>query len=121
MTANDIRQFEEAFSMHDRGPVAECNCGRVYWDTYNTGYDWEPGEEDRLRANPKAIGVRHSVERIALEGRIYCMDCDCWHARADRIIEWLRNHQTCIGEWFRLERESLLRRAAEVPTEIASQ
>lgn len=111
----DIEQFERAFSMHISGPVAECDCGKVFWDTYNTGYDWDEGEEDRLRADPNVVGVRHGVERIALEGRIYCMDCSCWHERAERIATWLRDHQEQIGEWFKLEKRRLAEASQRVP------
>jgi len=112
----DIERFERAFSMHVSGPVADCDCGRVFWDAYNSGYDWSEGERERLEADKAATAVQYGVERICLEGRIYCMDCNCWHERATRIIEWLRNHQSSIGEWFRLEKKSLEHAASEVPS-----
>lgn len=112
---NEFEQFERAFSMHTSGPVADCECGRVFWDTYNTGYDWAEGEIDALQSDLNATGVPHGVERIWLEGHVYCMDCNCWHERAKRIEDWLRNHQSAISEWFQLEKKRLQRAAADVP------
>ncbi len=111
----DMDQFENAFSMHISGFVAECECGRVFWDSYNDGYDVPEGQREALEEDKNATAVRHGVERIVLEGKIYCMDCNCWHARAERIEEWLRHHQRAIGEWFRLEKKRLQEAADEVP------
>lgn len=108
-------QFEQAFSMHISGCVADCECGRVFWDSYNDGYDWNEGERETLAEDKNATAVPHGVERIMLEGQIYCMDCDCWHARATRIEEWLRNHQRAIAEWFKLEKKRLQSDLSEVP------
>lgn len=111
----EFEQFEEAFDMHCVGPSRQCNCERVFWDSQNSGYDWEEGEKERLAANPKATAVPYGVQMIAIEGRYYCMDCNCWHERAKRVEEFLRDHQQQIGEWFRLEKKRLLSAAAEVP------
>ena len=108
-------QFEEAFSMHISGFVADCECGRVFWDSCNDGYDLNDGEREALEEDQNATAVPHGVERIALEGNIYCMDCNCWHARAERIEEWLRHHRREIAEWFQLEKKRLQSAAAEVP------
>lgn len=112
---SDAEQFERAFDMHISGPVDKCDCGITYWDTYNSGYDWNEGEREALAANPKAIGIPHGVGRILLEGRIYVMDCTCWHARAERIVEWMRSHQGSIGAWFALEKSRLQQAASDVP------
>lgn len=115
MNPGDVRQFEDAFDMHIIGPMEECRCGKIYWDSLNSGYDWEDGEEDRLRENPNATAVPHGIQRIELEGAIYCMDCTCWHKRAELVIAFLRSHQQQIGEWHRLEKQRLLAEAADVP------
>ena len=112
-------QFERSFSMHVAGFVADCECGRVFWDSVNTGYDVSDEERDALDEDPKATAVPHGVERIVLEGKIYCMDCNCWHARAERIEEWLREHKQSIAEWFRLEKKRLQSEAAAVPEIVA--
>jgi hypothetical protein len=111
----EFDQFEKAFDMHISGPVAECNCGRIFWDSYNSGYDWSEGEKERLSENPKATAVPYGVQRISLEGRYYCSDCDCWHERARRIEDWLRDNQEQIAEWFKLEKRRREKAAAEVP------
>lgn len=115
MTAEQLKQFEEAWSMHVCGPVLECECGKVYWDAHNDVYDWEPGERQRLEANKSTIALQHAVERIGLEGRIYCVDCDCWHKRAERIIGWLLDNKPQISEFYRLERRRLMAEAASTP------
>lgn len=102
--------------MHVSGPVSECECGKLYWDAYNTGYSWSDGEEESLRSNPNATSVPHGVEKILLEGHIYCMDCTCWHPRAERIIAWLREHQEQIGQWYALEKRRLKAAMEAVPS-----
>jgi len=111
----DIEQFEEAFSMHTSGSVAECACGRVFWDSYNSGYYWENGERERLSESKTATSVPHSVERVVIDGIVYCMDCSCWHSKAERIIQWLRDNQTQVGQWYALEKRRLQFASNEVP------
>lgn len=115
MNKTESDQFGQAFTLHVSGPVAECDCGRVFWDAYNTGYDWDEGETDRLSKNPNATAVNWGVERIMLEGTVYCTDCDCWHKRAQMIVDWMRENQSQIGEWFRLEKKRLEQAAKDVP------
>ena len=110
----NVQQFEEAFSMHVSGLVAECNCGKVYWDAYNSGYTLETGERERLESGD-AISVPHGIERVLIEGTVYCMDCDCWHQRAARISQWLTDNRREVGEWYRLEGRRLQHLASEMP------
>jgi len=113
MTEFDSRQFEEAFSMHVSGPVAECECGKTYWDSYNSGYSWGDGERESLETG-RAIAVPHGVERLMIDGVIYCMDCTCWHAKAERIANWLADNRLQVNEWYRLEMKRLRHLAKEM-------
>ena len=114
MTDFNVQQFEEAFSMRVSGCVAQCECGKVYWDAYNSGYSWEPGEREHLESGD-AISVPHGVGRVVIDGTVYCMDCDCWHQRAARISQWLADNRQEVGEWYRLENRRLKNLASEMP------
>lgn len=111
----EMEQFAEAFCMHIRGAVRECDCGRVFWDSHNDGYDWDEGAPECHRNNPKATAVPYGVECLEIHGRICCKDCDCWHEKAERTICWMRSYHGQIAEWFRLEKLRLQSMAADVP------
>lgn len=44
-----------------------------------------------------------------------CQDCDCWLSKAERVVNWLRDNQKSIGEWFKLERKRIQRQLEAVP------
>lgn len=112
----DLEIFESAFDSHSCGSFTSCNCGTIYWDSSsNNGWDWEEGEQERLQADPKAVGLEYAVSRVVFEGREYVVDCKCWQARAERVIGFLLGHQGEIGEFFRLKKAELLKAAAAVP------
>ncbi len=96
--------FESAFSTHSGGIVRDCRCGRTFYrDDENEG--WDEGELERLRANPKATPLCHSIGSLVPEGREYVYNCDCWHKRVDSVMAFLDNHDQQIAEWFKLEKE----------------
>lgn len=115
MSEDDREQFEIAFSVHRTSQIGECECGRIFWDGYNTGYDWHEGQEAELEANPKATRVQWGVEYVEIMGIEYCQDCDCWLSKAERVVNWLRDNQKSIGEWFKLERKRIQRQLESVP------
>lgn len=110
-----LDNFESAFSSHSAGFERRCECGQIFFDSYNTGYDLCEGEFDQLEANPKATSVRHGVETIIVDGREFCMDCNCWHDRAARIIDWMDEHADAIVEWMKLERKRKTAEALRSP------
>ena len=90
-------------------------CGREFFDDHNS-YDWEEGELEKLRLDPKATAVDYSVGTICFEGREYVMDCDCWHERARKIKAWLDGHDHRIAEYLTLEKQRLQAAADNAPT-----
>lgn len=100
-----LETFEKAFSSRISSARSTCDCGREFYDTYNTGYDWEPGELDRLARDPKATGVPYAVGSLEFEGRTFVYDCDCWKQRAMRIIGFLRGHDREIAEFLSAEKK----------------
>ncbi len=111
----DRRQIEKAFGTRDAGYRGTCNCGKEFFDDGDNGWDWEDGELEGLRANKAAVGLYYAVEQIEVQGRFYCKDCDCWLEMAERLLGFLRGHQSEIGKWYRLEKKRLERAAADVP------
>jgi hypothetical protein len=114
-TDGSFESFEGAFSGRTGSCVRDCECGKTFWDSYNTGYDWEEGEVDRLVADPKAIAVDYAVGTIEFEGRTYVNACDCWHQRAIRIIAFLRGHDEAIADFLTAERKRKQQQADRAP------
>lgn len=101
---DQLENFSRAFSSGSGGCVRTCECGRVFYDT-QPGYTWEDGEFEALTANKNATALDYSVGTLCFEGKEYCMDCDCWHPRARRIIEWIESHGQSIAEFLTLEKK----------------
>lgn len=100
-----LENFERAFTSGSSGCRRTCECGREFWDSYNEGYDWEPGEVEELKNNPNATSVAYSVSSIILEGKEYPMDCDCWHKRAEQIMGLIDGHDHAIARYLTLEKQ----------------
>ena len=115
MSETDKELFEEAFSCHMSSQIGTCDCGRVFWDGHNTGYDWHKGQQDELIADQNATRVDWGVEYVEIFGAMYCQDCSCWQDKAQRIIDWLRDNQEQVGRFFQLEKKRLLNAAGRVP------
>ena len=107
--------FERAFRPGVAGCLGRCECGVVYYDAYNRGYDWNEGEFDALEADPKAIGLDHAVGYVEFEGRRYVDGCTCWHERAKRVIAFLQGHAGQIAEFLSLEKARKTREAEQAP------
>lgn len=96
-----LDNFELAFG-DGSGAMRTCECGKTYFDDYNTGYGWEEGELENLRA--KYIAVDHSIGNISFEGKDYVNVCTCWHKRANQIINFLDGHSYAICDYFKREK-----------------
>lgn len=108
-----LQNFEQAFSSHGGGCRRACECGKEFYNPDN-GYTWEDGEIEGLE-KAGAIALPHTVTTIHCEGREYVTDCDCWHERAEKIMDWLDSHGRCISEWFALEKKRKQKEADASP------
>lgn len=110
--------FERAFRGGVSGFRRTCECGIEYWDGYNSGYDLEDGEAEQLekmRLEGRARSLPHSVGVVEFEGRYYVDGCDCWHPRAERVIQFLNEHAVAIAEYLTLEKKRKQREAEAAP------
>jgi len=110
-----LDNFDRAFS-NMRTNVCTCNCGKVYWDYWNTGYDWCEGERERLEADKTATGVGYSIDIIDIDGREYANACDCWKQRASKIICWLEESREAVVSLLRYERDRKMAEAKSLAT-----
>lgn len=99
-----LDNFDRAFS-NMRTNHCKCECGKVYWDCHNTGYDWQEGEVEKLEADPNAKAVEYAIDVIDIDGRWYANACDCWKPRASRIIGWLECNREAVATFLRYEKE----------------
>ena len=114
-----IEIFERAFSSGGAGCRRTCQCGREFYDWYNT-YDWEEGELEALNENPNAEGHDFSIGTLYIEGEEFCECCNCWHGRAEQIMKWLDAHARPIAKYLSLMKEEKQRQADIAPTVKAS-
>ena len=108
-----LENFAEAFSP----PVGlcrhQCECGKQYYDCYNT-VDWEEGEYEKLQA--EGIAVDGSIGLVEFEGSQYAWGCDCWQERARRLIAFIKSHGVGIADFLKREKERAIAEAAKMPT-----
>lgn len=111
-----MESFEQAFSSRVNGCRRDCECGREFFDNYNSGYDWEHDELERLSANPNATPLPYAVGTVEFEGAQYVFDCDCWKPRARRIVAFLLAHDAEIADFLTKEKERRQEAARTAPT-----
>lgn len=99
-----FENFELAFSGRISGCRRTCECGVEYWDSHNSGYDWDEGEREALADNPNAKPLNHGVGLIEFEGRYYVDGCTCWHDRARRLIAFIVGHDEAIADFLTREK-----------------
>lgn len=113
----DLLVFEKVFTLNTSGCIETCKCGKIYFNGVNS-WDWEEGEFESLQANPKAIELPYGITRLEVEGQFFVADCDCWHERALKIINWLEIHCEKIGEYFREIKTARIKQADKLPVDI---
>lgn len=114
----DLESFERAFSAGISGCRRDCACGMTYWDSYNTGYDWEAGELDelaKLEKKGEARALPHSVGVIRFEGKHFVDGCSCWHERARQISSFLDSHAHAIAAYLTEEKKRKQMEADNAP------
>ncbi len=110
----DIELFERSFASGSGGCRRTCNCGREFYDDFNP-YDWEEGELEALRKDPKATCLDWSVSDLDFAGKSYVMDCDCWHNSAKQIMHFLDKHGDKIANYFANKKAQKQAEANAVP------
>lgn len=110
-----LENFERAFSDHSGGCVRTCECGKTYFDNYNSGYSWDDGELEKLQAGG-GIPLAHSVGDIAFEGKQYVDACDCWHERAKHLMKFIDGHAVAIADYLKREKQRKQQEADSSPT-----
>jgi len=101
----DLQTFVEAFKENGAGAVRDCQCGKTFYNPDTTGWDWEPGELEKLEANSNATGIEWAVSYVIFEGRHYVLDCECWRARARELIKWITRHDRQIADFLTAEKK----------------
>lgn len=110
-----VRQrFERAFSDGGGGSVRQCVCGREFYNS-NGGWDWNDGELELLRAKADATDLPWAVSGVYFEGQFFVADCDCWTARAARIVGWIRHHDHQIVTLLKLDKQAAIDAAQAKP------
>jgi hypothetical protein len=108
------KAFERAFSTRTSGARRECPCGRIFYNP-NGGWDWDDGELESLGKNAQATGLDYAVGEIDFEGVGFCIDCECWHERALRMLNWIVAHDEAIAEFLSEEKKRKTREANRSP------
>lgn len=114
MTTEQQEMFERAFSPGIGSCVGTCECGRQFYDSYGS-YSWEENEIEELQ-KAGAESLAYSVSYVEFEGKTYCSNCDCWHNRADKIINFIESHGHGIAGYLTLVKERKTKLAELSPT-----
>jgi hypothetical protein len=112
--AEALENFEAAFRDRGAGCVRQCDCGRIYYNPSGE-WTWEPGELEKLEANPNATASVYAIGAIVFEGRWYADHCECWKERARKIVAFLKAHDEQIAEFLTLERKRKQAEADRAP------
>lgn len=112
---SNLDSFNTAFDGRAGSCRMDCACGKTYFDDYSTGYTWEEGELEKLRADPNAVAVDGSVSMMCFEGQTFVWQCSCWHSRRARICAFLDGHAHQIAEYLSLEKKRRLAEAEAAP------
>ena len=107
MNPKKRENFEEAFSDHAGTCRLTCDCGKTYFDDYNTGYSWDEGELEKLKAGVEiwSIPTDGSIGGVDFEGRHYAQCCTCWHPRAEKVMGFLDSHARQIADYLTREKQ----------------
>lgn len=111
-----LESFERAFDPRVCGCRVECRCGRVFWDTYNSGYDWYEGEIEALEKNPSNSTYPHEYGTpVAFEER-HTRPTATVGGRGRSVIKaFIDGHAREIAEYLSLEKRRLADSAERAP------
>lgn len=104
--------FEVAFG-GTGGSVRICECGKTFYNS-DGGWDWEDGELERLEKND-AIDLDHAVGDLFFNGTMYVDACDCWHAKAERLMGWIDDNAHRIAHYLNSEKKREQAEADSMP------
>ncbi|MCK5614022.1 hypothetical protein KAR91_69810 [Candidatus Pacearchaeota archaeon] len=110
----NLDNFKEAFRSGTSGCIRVCHCETTY---YNSGDQWtfEDGELEKLQNDRSAIELDNGVYTVFFDGKEFITDCDCWHERAEHIMEYFDSYMNQIAEYFKLEKKRIQREANQIP------
>lgn len=110
----DVDRYYDAYSARCSGIARHCRCGKIYYNADRPGW-FEEGELEGYRNNSNAFHVDYEPGGVYVLGIEYCNACDCWHQKAQQVVNLLRAEKKQIGAFYRLERQALLDEAAATP------
>lgn len=108
-----LENFECAFGTGSGGCRRVCECGREFYNPEG-GWDWDDGELEDLEKRG-ATALEYTVGEISFEGKVFVNGCNCWHPRAERLIDWIDGHRNQIAEFLTLEKKRKQREANDAP------
>lgn len=111
----NIESFKEAFPTGYGGARRECECGILFYNSCG-GWDWEEGELEDLDKDKESRDIDCTVSEVEFEGKSYVYQCDCWHKRAEQIMEFIDNHSHGIAQYLRHEKLRAQQKWENMPT-----
>lgn len=88
--------FEDAFDSHSVGFRSKCECGRTFYDNYNSGYDVPESEWAELEGDTNATALPHAVGGVHFDGVVFR---GCLRLLAPSRVEnyWMAERQRGAG------------------------
>lgn len=111
----NIESFKEAFSTGSGGCRRQCACGVQFYNSEG-GWDWEEGELEELEADKTSRDIDCTVAEVEFDHLEYVYQCDCWHERAQKVMEYIDDHSHSIAQYLKLEKIRMQSEVDNMPT-----
>ena len=109
--------FEDIFHSGSSGCIRTCDCGRTYFDEYDTTVDWAEGEledlQEKAKDNPeKFIPGDFSIPTLSIAGREFVLGCLC--NESQKYEDFINNHDRQIAKYLNKKAEDLKTKSNEI-------
>ncbi len=113
----NLDNFRDAFNPGFGSYYGQCACGREF---YNPTGDWDVEESEwkLLEEDKEATALDWSVGHVEFEGTLYISDCDCWHKRAQAIMNFIDSHDSSIVAYLKKEKARKMAEANKLDLDI---
>lgn len=107
-----LKTFIEAFKTNHLLFHGECQCGREFHNLDKNAWDYDDADIEYLDSH--SFELKHAVRFVEFNGSAYVMDCDCWHGKANRLMNFINSHDIQVGKYLNGERDRKLHEAEQM-------
>ena len=112
MNTKSLATFKKAFRTNISSARAECNCGAEFHHPDRMKWDFEDEEIQFLQNHSTELDA--PVTYLEFDNREYVTECDCWHKKAERLMNFLEAYNVGIAKYLNDERARRMHEAAQM-------